>query len=143
MCDLVECSRAHCNYYLYISFAETIKKIDDKSIQSILTTLSHLFALKVMEDQMSQYVQSGYVNSSQVSLVIKAVRRLCKEIRQQSIPLVDALGVSDLILNSPLARRDGNIYNSYLDAVKNSRGSLEVAPYWNELIRPLTSPTRH
>jgi len=142
MCDLVECSRAHCNYYLSFTFFDTIKKIEDKPIQAILTKLSHLFSMKVMEDQMSQYVQSGYVNSSQVPLVIKGIRILCKEVRHQAIPLVDSLGVSDLILNSPLARRDGDIYGNYLDAVKNSRGSLEVPPYWNELIRPLTSPNR-
>lgn len=36
------------------------------------------------------------------------IRELCKEVRKQAVPLVDAFNIPDFILNSPLGRYDGN-----------------------------------
>lgn len=55
----------------------------------------------------------------QVNEIRKKVKILCKEIRLEAVGLVDALNIPDLILNAPLGRKDGNIYEEYLKARNN------------------------
>ena len=44
---------------------------------------------------------------------------LCAEVRAQAIPLTDAFGISDALLQSVLGRYDGDVYNAYLNLVKS------------------------
>jgi len=43
---------------------------------------------------------------------------MCNQLREQCIPLTDALGFPDWILKAPIGRADGDIYTSYLAQVK-------------------------
>jgi acyl-CoA oxidase len=50
--------------------------------------------------------------------------------------LVDAFAIPDYVLNSPLGRFDGNIYESYFATVK-SRNPQGEHPYFKKVISPL------
>jgi len=136
MVEIIEVVRAHINVYMLDTFVQTIQKVDDQPLKKILTQLCLLFALREMDKRVAQYVQVGFVQPQQIPLIKKAYLYLCKEIRQVAVPLVDALNVPDVVLNSPLGRYDGNIYQHYLSAVQQSRGNNEVIPYWNTMIKP-------
>ena len=43
--------------------------------------------------------------------------------------LVDAFNIPDFILNAPLGRKDGDIYQKYLETVQNSRNGIKVVPF--------------
>jgi len=139
MVDLVDSSRTHCYHYMVESFTQSIKKTTDSNIKSVLTKCCLLFGLKFLEERGTRLLETGYFNGSQMGNMRKAVKLLCKEVRRDAVSLVDALNVSDLVLNAPLGRKDGNIYEAYFQALKGSRGSTQVAPYWDSLIKPLTS----
>ncbi|OMJ13574.1 Peroxisomal acyl-coenzyme A oxidase 1, partial [Smittium culicis] len=44
---------------------------------------------------------------------------LIKSVRDQAVPLVDALGVPDEKLNSSLGRYDGSVYEDYVKRAMN------------------------
>jgi acyl-CoA oxidase len=50
---------------------------------------------------------------------------------------VDAFALSDHIVNSPLGKWDGSIYESYFAQVQASNPLPNEHPYFERLIRPL------
>lgn len=62
---------------------------------------------------------------------------LCLEIRQYAVPLIDAFALSDHIINSPLGKWDGSVYESYFAQVRASNPLPKTHPYFERLIRPL------
>jgi acyl-CoA oxidase len=52
---------------------------------------------------------------------------------------MDSFGIPDGFLRSALGRYDGNIYESYFEVVKNNRFNATVAPYWDELVKPVVA----
>lgn len=53
------------------------------------------------------------------------------------VPLVDAFALSDHIINSPLGKFDGSVYESYFAQVQASNPTPKVHPYFDRLIKPL------
>ena len=53
------------------------------------------------------------------------------------VPLVDSFALSDHIINSPLGKWDGSVYESYFAQVQTSNPPLKEHPYFNRLIKPL------
>ncbi len=65
------------------------------------------------------------------------VDALCLKLRKVAIPVVDSFALSDHIINSPLGRYDGEIYEAYFNQVKASNPPLKEHPYFDRLIKPL------
>ena len=70
------------------------------------------------------------------------VSSLCREIRKDSIPLTDSFNFSDFIINSPLGRYDGNIYESYFNLVNSAHKPATIPPYFSSVIHPLLNRDR-
>jgi len=82
--------------------------------------------------------------------VQESVDALCLEVRQvagelpdlgkmklTAVPLVDSFALSDHIINSPLGKWDGSVYESYFAQVQASNPTPKVHPYFDRLIKPL------
>jgi acyl-CoA oxidase len=69
--------------------------------------------------------------------VSETVSALCLEVRQYAVPLIDSFALSDHIVNSPLGKWDGSVYESYFAQVQASNPLPKVHPYFERLIRPL------
>lgn len=53
------------------------------------------------------------------------------------VPLIDSFALSDHIVNSPLGKWDGSVYESYFAQVQASNPLPKEHPYFNRLIKPL------
>jgi acyl-CoA oxidase len=58
------------------------------------------------------------------------VSELCKIIRKDAISLVDAFNYSDYMINSPLGRYDGNVYQNYFDTVRRAHRAGRIPSYF-------------
>ncbi len=58
------------------------------------------------------------------------VSELCKKVRKDAVPLVDSFNLSDYVINSPLGRYDGNVYEHYFDMVNRSHAPAQIPPYF-------------
>jgi len=62
---------------------------------------------------------------------------LCRHVRYDAIPLVDAFNYPDWFLRAPVGTYDGNIYPKYFEVV--SGAPLGKTSYWAKEIAPLTT----
>ncbi len=63
------------------------------------------------------------------------VSRLCKQVRQEAIPLVDSFNLSDYVINSPLGRKDGNVYQHYFDMIQHAHTAGAIPSYFSSEVR--------
>eukprot|EP01119_Soliformovum_irregulare_P019252 TRINITY_DN6051_c0_g1_i1.p1 TRINITY_DN6051_c0_g1~~TRINITY_DN6051_c0_g1_i1.p1 ORF type:complete len:283 (-),score=104.09 TRINITY_DN6051_c0_g1_i1:220-1068(-) len=144
--SLVQLSDAvhfHSLSFIYDSFLHAISDasadasghIGMDGIRFNLTNLCLLYGLKEIENYFGQCSEAGIVTSDDLPIIRMAIDKLNMEIRKSAILLVDAFAIPDALLNSPLGRYDGDIYQHYMKAIVDSE-SGDVAPYWNDLIKP-------
>lgn len=62
------------------------------------------------------------------------VSDLCKEIRKQAIPLTDSFNYTDFMINSPLGRYSGDIYEAYFSMVQSAHPPAQIPPYFQKLV---------
>ncbi|GAA5945945.1 hypothetical protein JCM10213_006196 [Rhodosporidiobolus nylandii] len=123
LCDIFRASTAHSQYNLIYNFAQAIMHDEalkqNVALHKIMTTCFELFALHTMDSEMSEFLASSYLVPKQAELVRNRVHALLAEIRPQAVPLVDALGCPDFLLNSALGRYDGDVYPSLVRFAQN------------------------
>ena len=54
--------------------------------------------------------------------------RLCAAVRAEAAGLVDAFGLSDFVIGSPLGRADGDVYRAYMARVQAVPGAAGPTP---------------
>ena len=84
----------------------------------VLSKLASLFVLKEVESNGVFFVNERFLTKSQYELVHDAVLQLCKDLRQDAVPLVDSFHFSDTLLNSCIGVESGKVYDQMLKHVK-------------------------
>ncbi|KAG0167918.1 fatty-acyl coenzyme A oxidase [Apophysomyces sp. BC1034] len=128
-------AKLHSYGYLFNRFADRVAKVKG-DVQPVLLDICLLYGLYTIEDNAGAFLQYEYFTPAQIEFIRSKTNALCKSVRDQAIPLVDSFNLSDYIINSPLGRADGNVYEHYFDQVKRSNPQGEH-PYFDRLIKPL------
>jgi acyl-CoA oxidase len=128
-------AKLHSFSYLFNRFSDGVSKTTG-DINKVLSKVCLLYGLFTIEENAGAFLQYEYFTPAQIEFVRSSVNTLCKEVRDQAIPLVDSFNLTDYVINSPLGRKDGNVYVHYFDQVKRSNPQGEH-PYFNRLIKPL------
>ena len=74
---------------------------------------------------MGVFYENGYFGPKTGEQIRADIRRLYAEIRPYTNQFVDALGIPDIMLRSPLGREDGDLYKHYFEAVTNTKTTLK------------------
>ncbi|CAO3646632.1 unnamed protein product [Cunninghamella blakesleeana] len=128
-------AKLHSYSYLFNRFVDGVSKLQG-SLAAVMKDVCLLYGLYTIEENAGAFLQYEYFSPQQIEFVRSQVNALCKAVRDQAIPLVDAFNLSDYVVNSPLGRKDGNVYNAYFEQVKRQNPQGEH-PYFNKLISPL------
>jgi acyl-CoA oxidase len=96
-------ARAHVERVVVERFAAAIEGCGDAELKAILGSLRDLFALSQIEKDRGWFQEHGYLEAAKAKAVRKTVIKLCREIRPQAEPLVDAFGIPDALLGAPIA----------------------------------------
>ncbi|KAH9249269.1 hypothetical protein BASA81_012996 [Batrachochytrium salamandrivorans] len=138
-----ECSQArlyaakiHSYGYLFHRFKDAIVKAP-ASLQTVLTKLCLLYGLYNIAENTGPFLQYEFFNSAQIEWIRARVSELCRDIRQDAIPLTDSFNYTDFIINSPFGKYNGDIYQSYFDIVKAAHPPAQTPPYFQSEILPL------
>jgi acyl-CoA oxidase len=135
--DLIACAKAHIHCYVLETFISKIEEQTDPSLRSILKLLCDLYALQTLDEDVRVLLECDYMNGTQSHSLSEQVRILMKQVRQQSVPLVDAFNYTDALVNSPFGRYDGDMYTHYFERVKrNPVNTMGVMPYYKEILHP-------
>ncbi|EGF79196.1 hypothetical protein BATDEDRAFT_89509 [Batrachochytrium dendrobatidis JAM81] len=138
-----ECSQArlyaakiHSYGYLFHRFKDGVLKAP-ANLQPILTKLCLLYGLYNISENTGPFLQYEFFTSLQIEWVKARVSELCKEIRVDAIPLTDSFNYSDFIINSPLGKYNGDVYQAYFDIINAAHPPAKVPSYFQSEIYPL------
>jgi alkylation response protein AidB-like acyl-CoA dehydrogenase len=139
MMELISCSRLHTWYYVIQFFANIVKEEKDSAIKAVLDKLCVALALTRVQAESALFLEFGYLTGAQAALCRKAILHICKEVRKDAVPLVDAFNFPDFILKSPLGCYDGDIYRKYFKMVNDApQTQTNGRPfYYEKEIKPL------
>lgn len=114
-------SKAHCHLFVMKNFANMISDNKlDPSTQNALSLLCKLYAVHGIVENMGEFMQDGYLNPGQVSILNRKVLTLLEDIRPNAVALVDAFDYPDELLQSCLGRYDGQVYEALYNYAKSS-----------------------
>jgi len=147
---LVHCAKTYCYVFLAQQFQNAIESLNNgsspsvagldarsvKGVVPVLKNLHEVFMLNYLESNLATCYEAGII-SLEVGREIHSVSASSlKNIRKNAVGLVDAFGIPDFVVDSPLGFYDGNIYENYLKMV-NRAPQQSPTPYWPTLIKPL------
>lgn len=87
-----------------------ISTVDDVSLRNVLSKLFSLYGIWSLEKHLQYLYQGGYAVGSQPATIIQdSVLRLCSELKDEAIALIDVVAPPDFLLNSALGASDGQV----------------------------------
>ena len=99
----VELARAHNERVVLERFSEVVAGTTDEELAQTLGTLCDLYALHLIEADRGWFLEHGYLEAGKAKAIRKLVNRLCREVRPQALPLVEAFDIPDELLAAPIA----------------------------------------
>merc|ERR1712032_304408 len=136
-------ARAHGLAVIVGAFARSIE-VKAKGVEAaLLERLAVLFSLAHIQRDRGDFLASGWLSPAQAKLLQPALRDLCRDLRPDAVPLVDAFGKSDFELNSAIGAHDGDYEGRLLQLARNeplnavwNAGGPAPAEYF-ESLKPL------
>lgn len=97
------------------TFYEKIKESPTSEIKQVLSKLFSLYALWSLEKHLSILYKGGYISGDEpATLIQETILKLCHDVKDDAVSLVDAIALPDFLLNSVLGHSDGLVKNIYL-----------------------------
>ncbi|CAD7698591.1 unnamed protein product [Ostreobium quekettii] len=137
---VIKLAVAHSQYVIYKNFMDSLQGIRSRgelqpNTVRALADLQGLFGLTVLEREVGDMLESGYLSARQVKLLRAQQRALVKAVRPNAVPLVDAFGFLDYELSSALGRSDGDVYRGLLEMAQASPlNRTEEGPGWKAVL---------
>lgn len=115
--ESVRVAEMHCAVFIFSVSAEKFgQPIGTASIEpsvlAIMKKLTALWGIHVLHTYGDQGFKEGYFTPEQIKSIEKVYLDLCKSLRKQVIGLTDGFGFPDFVLKAPIAKYDGDIYQS-------------------------------
>ncbi|KAL2917998.1 fatty-acyl coenzyme A oxidase [Polyrhizophydium stewartii] len=129
-------AKMHSYGYLFHRFKDGVAKAP-ASLQPILTKLCLLYGLYNIAENSGPFLQYEFFTPRHLDWIRARVAELCKDIRKDAVPITDSFNYSDFVINSPLGRYDGDIYQAYFDLINAAHPPAKVPPYFKSEIHPL------
>ena len=102
--DLVQsAARAYGERLISESFGKALDKADP-GLQPVLKKLHHLYQLTVVKEDLGYFTTSGLMSTRTGAKVGKVTADLCRDVAPHALALCDAFGITDEMINAPIAR---------------------------------------
>jgi acyl-CoA oxidase len=101
--ELLELAHAHIERMILERFTRMIVTVQSQPLKLVLKRLCDLFALSQIESNKGWYLEQGALTGLKSKAITRQVDKLCHEIRQEAVQLVDAFGIPDSCLAAPIA----------------------------------------
>lgn len=100
---LMTLAHAHVERSILEVFIKGVNDCDNPALKRALTKVCALFALSYIEKHNGWYLESGYLEAVKTKAIRKQVNKLCYEVRQIAVDLVDAFDIPEACLAAPIA----------------------------------------
>jgi len=140
---MLAAAETHCYYFILSKFIDVVNNLNDskdKKIKNVLLKLCSLFAcVNIWENMGKNFWKLSGNQRNKIAfeeLLKENVNDLLVELRDDAIGLVDAFDFPDVVLNSVLGRRDGNVYEALYDSARKSNLNKKVPFDGYQYLRP-------
>jgi acyl-CoA oxidase len=115
--ESVRVAELHCAAFMFSVSAEKFGQPKgtpgiEPSLLSIMKRLTALWGLHVLHTYGDQGFKEGYFTPEQIKSIESTYFEVCKSLRKQVIGLTDGFGFPDFVLKAPIAKYNGDIYES-------------------------------
>ncbi|MCB0492598.1 MAG: acyl-CoA dehydrogenase family protein [Cyclobacteriaceae bacterium] len=101
---LVNVGHAYIERIILEQFIAQVERTQDKACKAVLKKLCDLFALSQIEKNKGWYLEHDYMAGAKTKAIRKLINKLCWEIRQEAVPLVDAFKIPESCLSAPIIK---------------------------------------
>ncbi|KAF2897310.1 hypothetical protein ILUMI_08871 [Ignelater luminosus] len=128
-------SIAYIQHLILTAMSDMILKADDLRIKNVLRKLFALFAMTCLEKHIPLLYEGNYARDPTAAILIQdSILKLCNDIKNDAIALVDVIAPPDFIVNSVLGYSDGQVYKHVEAAMLRAPGALSRPSWWKEII---------
>lgn len=122
-------SRSFSEYYAFKSFQKRLTLPDvTSSLRPILELVGQIYGLWCLDTHLATFYRGGFAsNTSKDSFgdnVRSELLRLCGELKDSSVAVVDALAPPDFALNSVIGKSDGLVSSIDKEPFEKQRNSI-------------------
>ncbi|XKH56298.1 acyl-CoA dehydrogenase family protein [Citricoccus nitrophenolicus] len=126
--DLIDAARNHGELLEWEAFTRAVEQIEDDHTRQIMTWLRNLFALRVIEDDLGWFLETGRISPQRARTLRTYINRLAARLRPHAQTLVDAFGYEQEHLRMDIATGD------------EARRQDEAAEYYRKLRASADAP---
>ncbi|MBV9490164.1 MAG: acyl-CoA dehydrogenase family protein [Verrucomicrobia bacterium] len=101
--EMLELAQAFAERTILQHFTEEIAGIENRPLRSALKRLADLFALTHLNEHRAWFLEAGAFTNIKSQAIRNLVGRLCRDLRQEAVALVDAFGIPDACIAAPIA----------------------------------------
>lgn len=125
-------TRTYSEYYAFKSFQKRLTLPDvTSSLRSILQLVGQIYGFWCLDRYLATFYQGGFASNTMQTSFGDTVRsellRLCGELKDNSVAVVDALAPPDFALNSIIGKSDGLV--SFLDIILHDEKNEEITSF--------------
>ncbi len=125
--------KAFIENYVFESFLDRVEKIQEISTRNMMMKFLRLYSLTVFDSDWSLLRNEDFIDSDAVFLIKEEILNLCGKLKSELIPILDIIAPDDEILQAPMGRSDGRIWESYLSKVFSFNRCFERLYWWENL----------
>ncbi|XP_017770521.1 PREDICTED: peroxisomal acyl-coenzyme A oxidase 3-like [Nicrophorus vespilloides] len=125
------------NHYILQTFQREMSSITDENVHEVMRKVFALYALFVLEKHIGFLYSGGlFVGGEPGTLLRDSILRLCHDLKDDAVTLVDTIAPDDYLINSFMGKSDGKVYEHLQKQlpVPNARPT-----WWRELLTPSQS----
>ncbi|KAJ8961066.1 hypothetical protein NQ314_005996 [Rhamnusium bicolor] len=112
-----------------------ISEAEDPAIKNVLTNLFVLYGLWSLEKHIPTLYHGEFAQGPTLpNLLQHSILKLCADLKNDAVSLIDAVAPPDFILNSILGASDGMVYKHLESAIYSSPYAMERPKWWKEII---------
>ncbi|CAH0555764.1 unnamed protein product [Brassicogethes aeneus] len=126
---------AFIEHYFLKKMLETINQSPDGNIKHVLERIFSLYGLWSLQKHTTVFYKGGYASGPNITDFIQnQVLKLCSELKDDAISLVDVIAPPDFILNSVLGHSNGEVYKNLQSAIFRSPHAMSRPSWWQDIV---------
>lgn len=131
--------RAYIENFIFDCFREKIDEIQKNlknstsSTKNVFVDMLKLFSLTIFENDLSTLRHDDFMSSDSCYMIKDEILNLCEKLKEDFITIIDVISAPDEILNAPMGRSDGRIWDSYISRVFGYNKAFEREDWWQSI----------
>lgn len=123
---------------IFQSFYEHIQKLEQSPEKAVLMKLLSLYGANlIVKNYIGTIYEGGFaqagVNAGE--LLQNGILDVLPVLKKEAVSLVDAIAPPDFIIDSPLGKSDGRVYDHLKSVIYQTPGTFDRPTWWRDMVQ--------